>query len=221
MNLEEIFDSSLFHAREIADTLYDPHQKGVLCIPHFLKVDAIHALMQEVREQQSAFSDVREGTYKHTTECKDKLTFIEQGFPLIPDTFPTLKKIHEGYSLFYRQLALFARFSPALINSVDVNRYPVGTGHISPHQDLLPMINLVSIFPLAGKGKLAWCNARAYTEEQEIDTNPGNLILLRAHRNDQEKHLRPWHYVGNVTEERYSLILRQRKQNGVPPGNVS
>ena len=101
-------------------------------------------------------------------------------------------------------------------NSVTLARYPKGSIGITPHMDHLKYKNLLCIFVLAGKGKFFLCNDRQGNNAKEIDASVGNIIFLRCPGfRGIEK--RPFHFLSNIDETRYSLVLRQEDPSYTAP----
>ena len=93
-------------------------------------------------------------------------------------------------------------------DSLSLQRYEPGSIGITPHRDGWRYINLICIFAIAGRGRFFVCADRAGNEAVEIAASPGNLILMRA-PGFMRANLRPFHFVTDVTERRYSFGLRQ------------
>ena len=89
-----------------------------------------------------------------------------------------------------------------------IQRYRRGSFGITPHRDGLRYVNLVSLFTLCGQARFGLCADRAGHGSREIDASPGTVILMRA-PGFLGTHQRPFHYVADVCEERYSFGLRQ------------
>jgi hypothetical protein len=101
------------------------------------------------------------------------------------------------------------------LNDIVVQRYAPGSAGISPHRDHLRYVGLVALVPLAGDGRFYVCASRDGAAAHEVLTAPGDLILMRAPglhgRTD-----RPFHGLGAVTAERYSVGLRQDSTRSIP-----
>lgn len=98
---------------------------------------------------------------------------------------------------------------PLRLDDVVLQRYAAGSRGISPHRDGKRFVNLLCIVVLRGSAPFAVCDDRAGSNAREVDGRPGSLILLRAPGFLGEE-LRPFHYVGDVTEERITASFRQR-----------
>jgi hypothetical protein len=79
--------------------------------------------------------------------------------------------------------------STLTFNSLSLQKYEPGSIGITPHLDSLRYINLICLFV--------------------IDAAPGNLILMRA-PGFMGSQARPFHYVTEIPETRYSFGLRQK-----------
>lgn len=131
------------------------------------------------------------------------------------DNFPA----DSGYALLRRafqylvdrclhDLTIYPFKTPLRFNSMVLQRYDKGSIGITPHRDRAVNINLVCIFMIAGRGKFYVCSDRSGRDATEIDSSPGNVICLRAPGfNDSVD--RPFHYVANIDQTRYTFALRQ------------
>lgn len=101
-------------------------------------------------------------------------------------------------------------FESALsFDSMVLQRYERGSMGISPHRDGLRYINLVCVFVIGGRGRFYVCSDRSGRDAREIDAAAGNVILMRAPGLFGPEDSRPFHYVADIKETRYSLGLRQ------------
>jgi len=80
------------------------------------------------------------------------------------------------------------------------------------HRDYSTDINLISIFVLGGTAPFYVCADKQGRGKVALHSAPGSLILMRAPRNELENDYRPYHCVGAVEEERFTLLFRQKKQ---------
>jgi hypothetical protein len=102
-------------------------------------------------------------------------------------------------------------FETALgFNSMVLQRYEEGSLGISPHKDGLSYINLVCVFVIGGRGSFYICSDRSGKDTIEIDASPGNVILMRAPGLFGAEDNRPFHYVTEIEETRYTFGLRQK-----------
>ena len=102
-------------------------------------------------------------------------------------------------------------FETALgFNSMVLHRYEEGSIGITPHRDGLSFINLVCVFVLGGRGSFYVCSDRSGNDSKEIDASPGNVIFMRAPGFLGFEDERPFHYVTEIEETRYTFGLRQK-----------
>lgn len=94
-------------------------------------------------------------------------------------------------------------------NSMVLQKYERGSIGITPHRDSLRYINLVCIFNIGGRGRFYICSDRSGRDAREIDASPGNVILMKAPGFLGFKD-RPFHYVTDIQETRYTFGLRQK-----------
>lgn len=113
--------------------------------------------------------------------------FVEEQLRKLPD-YPFEKTLN----LDYMELIRYGRYSKGL----------------KPHYD--GDFNLTFIFMLGGRGKFFACPDETGMRGYEIDTTPGNVILMRAlgfHGNDSHQ----FHYTTAIESERYVLGLREQR----------
>ena len=97
-------------------------------------------------------------------------------------------------------------------NSMVLQRYEEGSIGITPHRDGLSYINLVCVFVIGGQGSFYVCSDRSGNDSIEIDASPGNVIFMRAPGFLGSEDNRPFHYVADIRELRYTFGLRQKRQ---------
>jgi len=93
-------------------------------------------------------------------------------------------------------------------NSMVLQRYEKDSIGITPHRDWLSDINLICIFNIGGQGRFHICSDRSGRDAKEMDTSPGNVVLMRA-PGFLGSEDRPFHYVTGIRETRYTFGLRQ------------
>ena len=98
--------------------------------------------------------------------------------------------------------------TPLIFNELSLQRYPAEYGGISPHVDGPKFQNLIALLVLGGHGELYWCKNRDGEDAVPIPCPAGNLVLLPA-RGYMERTNTPFHFLTEVTCERYVLGLRQ------------
>lgn len=120
----------------------------------------------------------------------------------LKDAFQTLLAQHVGV------LETYPFGTNLNLNAMVLNKYEKGSIGITPHRDNLKYINLVCIFNIGGRGKFYLCDDRAGSHAREINSSTGSVILMRApgFMNLQQ---RPFHYVTDIEETRYTFGLRQ------------
>ncbi len=99
-------------------------------------------------------------------------------------------------------------------NTAYLLRYYPGSIGITPHEDSPMYVNLIVGFMLGGKAPFYVCDDEHKTNSREVDTTPGNVILMRAPgfilNNGKQ-----FHFAGEVTEKRDGFWIRQDKYGGV------
>lgn len=94
-------------------------------------------------------------------------------------------------------------------NAMVLQKYEKGALGITPHLDGKRYVNLVCIFVLEGEGKFYVCDNRAGDNPREIDATLGKVIFMRAPGFRGMENNRPFHFVTNISSDRYTLTLRQ------------
>ena len=97
-------------------------------------------------------------------------------------------------------------------NSMVLQRYEEDSLGITPHRDGLSYVNLVCVFIIGGRGRFYVCSDRSGRDAKEIDASPGNVIFMRAPGLFEAEDNRPFHYVSQIEEPRYTFGLRQKKE---------
>ncbi len=101
--------------------------------------------------------------------------------------------------------------TPLNFDSMVLQRYEKGSIGITPHKDGLRFVNLVCVFAIGGRGRFYVCSDRSGRDPREVDASPGNVILMRAPGLFSSEDNRPFHYVTDIRETRYTFGLRQKK----------
>ncbi len=104
--------------------------------------------------------------------------------------------------------------TPFRFDSMILNKYRAGSLGITPHRDLARFINLIGIVVLGGNGQFQVCANRRGSDAIEIIAPPGHAILMRAPGFPGTAD-RPFHCVSHIGKSRYTLVLRQRRPEGV------
>ena len=204
---------------EIARELYDFSKVGAAAFSNVLNRDFRRELVEEIRRNKNKLNTVKREAGQVIQDIDT--AYIGEGDNNRRESeFPLAFQLRGEYSPFFKGLAARAGFTPGRLNSVGLHYYPANSRGITAHQDYARDINLVSIFVLEGQAEFYVCNNREGNGSLKLDSSPGGLILLRAARKESEQRFRPFHYIPGVREERYSIIFRQREENGAIPGNA-
>jgi hypothetical protein len=110
------------------------------------------------------------------------------------------------------QLEAYPLETSLSFNSMVLQRYEEGSLGITPHRDGLSYVNLVCVFIIGGRGRFYVCSDRSGRDAKEIDASPGNVIFMRAPGLFEAEDNRPFHYVSQIEEPRYTFGLRQKKE---------
>lgn len=101
---------------------------------------------------------------------------------------------------------------PLQLNSMKILKYDKLSVGITAHRDRPQHINLICNFSLGGQGTFYVCADRSGKDAQEIDTSPGNVLIMRA-PGFFNSYDRPYHFVSDIRETRYIFGLRQNIPN--------
>jgi hypothetical protein len=153
---------------------------------------------------------------KEPTEVNAKKYIVKmevESFTNFPNNslFYTLKETFQNFIINeFKKVGEEIFETPLNFNSMILLRYPKASMGISPHQDNPKYINLICIFVIKGKGKFFICKNEKGDDAIEISSNEGNVIILRAPGFLKSKQ-RPFHFIKDIEEERYTFGLRQEK----------
>lgn len=120
--------------------------------------------------------------------------------------FVRLTKLFQ--ELFDRSLDYKLYFDDRIVfNDLIVQKYEVGSGGITPHLDRTDYRHIICLFVLAGHGRFYISENRQKQNQIEIANFPGDVILMPG---PGFKYLetRPFHYLEDITEERWVFGLR-------------
>jgi hypothetical protein len=129
----------------------------------------------------------------------------DSGYVLLNSSFQDL--LEQGLA----ELGTYPFETALNFNSMVLQRYEEGSLGITPHKDGLSYINLVCVFVIGGRGRFYVCSDRSGRDAKEVDASPGDVILMRAPGLFGAEDNRPFHYVSQIEETRYTFGLRQRK----------
>jgi hypothetical protein len=104
--------------------------------------------------------------------------------------------------------------TPLAFDDIVLQKYEKTALGIGPHRDSIGFENLICIFNLGGTAHFNICADREGNYRRVIDSSPGNVIFLRAPGFRWEKE-RPFHFVSDIEDERYSFTLRQKRDSSV------
>ncbi len=99
---------------------------------------------------------------------------------------------------------------PLQFNSLVLQKYDAGSLGITPHRDGKRYVNLICVVVLAGHGRFFVCEDRSGRGAHQVGAAPSMAIFMRGpgFRGSQD---RPFHYVSEIGETRYTFGLRQRR----------
>lgn len=102
-------------------------------------------------------------------------------------------------------LGLFS--SRVVFNDVMIQMYEPGSGGITPHRDRTDYRHVICLFVLEGHGRFYISDDRKKTNQLEIANLPGDVLLMPG-PGFVGLEQRPYHYLEDITEERWIFGLR-------------
>ena len=191
---------------KIVDELYDPKKMGAMTIFPFLEYQIRQEARKEIARAKDKFTK-GETTYKNAVQ---DLSYIDLS---TKDTeLPITQEIWRAYNEWYQELAAVAKFpEPLDVNVATLLKYNVGSRGLSMHRDNSHYRNILASLIIEGDALFSVGRTRNDEHPMIIDPWPGEVIFMRAPRAPEEQDLRPYHSVGDVTNLRIALLLRQQK----------
>lgn len=124
------------------------------------------------------------------------------------DEFPANSQFFDLRDQF--QILLEEKLRKALnFNDLSLQKYKPFSLGITPHMDGRSIINLVCVFVLKGNGRFCLCEDRDGKNAIELDSTPGNVILMSA-PGFNGANFRPFHFVSDIKDLRITFGLRQK-----------
>ena len=191
---------------------FDPHQiitvlaaQGALSIP-FLREDFREILLREA--QSYTYSPEPEVVGKGEEAVRQQVS--SQCIVSPEGAYAELRTAFKAVcDNAFQSLDSYPFETRLRLTDIRLQQYAARSLGITPHRDCAQFCNLVCIFMIGGRARLAVCADRSARLAREIDISPGRLLLLRAPGflgSDE----RPFHYLTDIRDERYSCGLRQR-----------
>lgn len=204
MDPTKLFNLDVFNPGAVKG-LYDTDHPGGIGWRGFLREEFRQALLEEARQPRYS----REPEYVEGSGVRQDVErfLMSDSFKLTGEFDHTFLFQDEYEQLLKDSLGDF--FPDFCLNAVSFQKYRKGSRGITPHRDNLIYRNLVSVAVLDGEAPFYLCADRQGNNPLELEASPGSLILLRGPRHKEEGGIRPFHALGPVTQERYSLGLRQ------------
>ena len=97
--------------------------------------------------------------------------------------------------------------SPVVFNDVMLQKYEPGSAGITPHRDRMDYRHIICLFVLDGYGRFYISDDRKKLNQIEIANVPGDVLLMPGPGFIGLEE-RPFHYLENITEERWVFGLR-------------
>lgn len=192
----------------IVNELYDMKRSGMLSYPLLLTESGRQELLTNIKLAQHLFTPAA-AVYGVTKQNMNTLYLDNNDLSKLPEELrASLNGFRQEYNVVHQQIAKKAKFKIKDFNSIGIHQYPLGAEGIAPHRDFKQSVNLITIFVLEGWAPVYSCKDRTLEGAVAVDRSPGTVIFMRAARNEKEQEYRPFHAVGAVNEERYSLIFR-------------
>jgi hypothetical protein len=203
--IEELFLSTSLNTDRILEELSSVGATSVRLLDEDFRV----ALLKEAEDYDYEPEDEIVGT--HDRVVRQQVSSFDDfpedsGYVLLKDSFQGLLEQRLA------KLETYPFETTLDFNSMVLQRYEEGSLGITSHKDGLSYINLVCVFVIGGKGRFYVCSDRSDRNAKEIDASPGNVILMRAPGLFRAEDNRPFHYVTEIEETRYTFGLRQKKE---------
>ena len=96
---------------------------------------------------------------------------------------------------------------PVIFNDVMIQKYEPGSGGITPHRDRTDYRHIICLFVLEGLGRFYISDDRKKSNALEIANLPGDVVLMPG-PGFVGLTERPFHYLENITRERWVFGLR-------------
>jgi hypothetical protein len=201
--MNELFCLDQFDPHEIISTL---SAQGAISIP-FLREDFRLILLQEARGYTYSLEPEVVGSGEELVRQQAaSRCVVDEGsaFAMLRKAFQTV--CDEAF----QSLSPYPFTTRLRLTELRLQKYAPGSLGITPHRDGSRFCNLVCVLLVGGNGRFAVCADRSGRDARDLDTTPGRLLLLRApgFLGSAE---RPFHYVTDIREERYTCALRQRE----------
>lgn len=185
--------------------LYDPHELGAIALRSVLPRRAAWGISSELSYNTRNFVKRPEeyGTTRQTLSSWS----IEWGILLNYPYLGLLRECYEELSeLMHCNMGVSQRVDKKTVNA---NFYAAGCYGIGPHRDNTFSVNFTAVFISMGRNPFSVARDKKRMDEKQLVVEPGDIILMRAPRTEDEKDLRPVHYVENIVADRYSITFRE------------
>lgn len=200
MNRRGLFSD--FNAQTIT---YQIDKEGGTSISNFLNENVRLSLLEELKHLKFTKQPEKFGNYA-----------VEQAFSAIASfgdssIFQEIEnELQEFLEIKFLTCDPYPLQSKLLFSDIAVQRYPPGQVGISAHRDGKSFINLVAVIVLEGRSRFCFCDNRAGLNTRPIHNEAGSLILMRA-VGFLGKDIQPFHFVDQITEQRTTFALRQKR----------
>ncbi len=214
MNLDSFFNRAAFSIETLAQELYDPTKPGVVALENVLTPSFCELAIEDFKRKAHFFKDSPEVENETRQQLKNFYYGSADGGAGDTGQFPLVSRLREAYSSVYKQISNRCNFwQGPVINSQGVHWYPSGSCGMGIHRDYSSDINLLSLFVLSGNASFTvYDDKKGSNKLYEITTLPGMWVGMRGPRSPRENESRPYHEIGIIEDERFSLIFRQKKQ---------
>ena len=108
--------------------------------------------------------------------------------------------------------------SPVVFNDVMLQKYEVGSGGITPHRDRTDYRHIICLFVLAGLGRFYVADDRRKSNAIEVANLPGDVVLMPG-PGFSDLAERPFHYLEDISEERWVFGLRHDQSKLTDPAH--
>ena len=197
---------------EVVNELYDFSKLGGLVVSNALTDMAVVNLSNVAFSYMELFKESERNIGEVEQEIKT-LYFSDVSVLGLSMKLPVeIIEFNYEYNKIYRYISNSANFSNKRFNSFGFHYFPEKSIGITAHRDKTEYQDLISIFVLEGDAGFYLCKDRKNgkpVDSVKLNTVPGDLILLRAPRNDSENCYRPYHYVEPMKDYRLTYNIRR------------
>lgn len=190
---------------ELCRELYDPQKSGVVVFPAIFNDAEAEGVLTELKENSRNFVE-RPRQYGTTDQELSSWDFEHR----LMLNYPYMSFVYQRYRVMSKRIHEALPYAH-IVNELQVNatRYGAGSIGIGPHRDNTFSVNFVLVYVFSGDGDFCTAKNKEGVGEEVHAVSPGDAILMRGPRSDEERCMRPVHYVKGISRERYTIVFRE------------